>query len=57
MSLVGLTGQLRTFTNVKNIIVACDSQVALQWILQDPIKSRKNIFVSNRLNDIKKNGG
>ena len=34
--------------------MACDSQVVLQWILSDPAKCKKKVFVANRLKDIKR---
>ena len=52
---MGLVKYLRIFKDFKfnSITVACDSQVVLQWILSDPNKCKKKVFVSNRLKDIK----
>lgn len=40
--------------SIKTVTVACDSQVVLQWILSDPNKCKKKVFVANRLKDIKR---
>ena len=56
LGLMGLVEYLKVFKlfDICNIIVACDSQVVLQWILSDPVKCKKKVFVANRLKDIKR---
>ena len=55
LALQGLTSHLKTYQNynINSVTVAVDSQVALQWVLSDIGKCRKNVFVNNRLKDIK----
>ena len=53
---MGIVIYLRIYKNfnIKNVTVACDSQVVLQWILSDPTKCKSKVFVANRLKDIKR---
>ena len=56
---LGLMGMVKCLNiyksfNTDNIAVACDSQVVIQWILSDPVKCNKKVFVANRLKDIKR---
>ena len=37
---------------VKSIVVVSDSQVALDWVVSERVKSKANIFASNRVKDI-----
>ena len=56
LGLMGVVKYLKIYKqyDIKNITVACDSQVVLQWILSDPSKCKKKVFVANRLKDIKR---
>ena len=55
LALQGLVSHLNTYKNynINNVTVAVDSQVALQWVLSELGKCKKNVFVNNRLKDIK----
>ena len=56
LGLMGVVKYLKIYKdfNIKNVTVACDSQVVLQWILSDPTKTKAKVFVANRLKDIKR---